>query len=29
MVFFLEASRGQGHCPLMCFVDPTSEKGGQ
>lgn len=29
MVFFLEASRGQGQCPLICFVGPTSEKVGR
>lgn len=28
MVFFLEASRRQGQCPLICFVGPTSEKVG-
>lgn len=29
MVFFLEASGGQGQCPLICFVGPTSEKVGR
>lgn len=28
VVFFLEASRGQGQCPLICFVGSTSEKVG-
>lgn len=28
VVIFLEASRGQGQCPLFCFVGPTNEKVG-